>query len=189
MLTRYLVITPTAAASTAPQHGHSAVLLVPQLAAPGRLGRSSTAFSCHRLLWRPSRATACFSWPPGMRGFGPGLLYHSMLRVLPWWRHSLLPLAAWGARLRARAAPRIPAARLHQSAVLLDSMARAPPWQCPRLAPAPSQGSGWLDTLPGRAQATGYLATASGARASRLQSRSFHGVWPFRHDAAAVPYP
>ena len=59
-----------------------------------------------------------------------------------------------------------------------------PPWQGPSSAPAPPQGapggSGWLDTLPGRGRPTGRPATASGARASRLQSRRFPRLRPFR---------
>ena len=43
--------------------------------------------------------------------------------------------------------------------------------ECP-LGSAPARPL--LDTRPGRAQATGRPATASGARASRLQSRRFH---------------
>ena len=59
------------------------------------------------------------------------------------------------------------------------SMVRAAPWQCPSSAPAPSQGtpggSGQPGT-PGKTPAHCALeipATASAARASRLQSRRF----------------
>ena len=59
------------------------------------------------------------------------------------------------------------------------SMVRVPPWQCPSSAPAPSQGtpggSGQPGT-PGKTPAHCALeipATASAARASRLQSRRF----------------
>eukprot|EP00964_Phaeocystis_antarctica_P024180 scaffold13553_cov80-Phaeocystis_antarctica.AAC.2 len=55
----------------------------------------------------------------------------------------------------------------------LDSTVEVPPWQCPSSASAPPQGapggSGQL-ALPGRGRPTGRPATASGARASRLQS-------------------
>ena len=54
---------------------------------------------------------------------------------------------------------------------------KAPPWQGPSSAPAPPQGapggSGQLGTPRGRGRPTGRPATASGARASRLQSRRF----------------
>ena len=57
-----------------------------------------------------------------------------------------------------------------------SSMVKVLLWRCPRSAPAPPQGapggSGWLDTHPGRAQATGCPVTASGARVSRHQGRS-----------------
>ena len=52
-----------------------------------------------------------------------------------------------------------------------------PPWQRPSSAPAPPQGapggSGQLGTPRGRGRPTGRPATASAARASRLQSRRF----------------
>ena len=44
-------------------------------------------------------------------------------------------------------------------------------------------GSGRLETPRARGQATGCPATALGARASRLQSRRFHCLWPFRRRA------
>jgi len=39
--------------------------------------------------------------------------------------------------------------------------------------------------LPGRGRPTGRPATASGARASRLQSRRFHRLWPSRRSRTA----
>ena len=54
---------------------------------------------------------------------------------------------------------------------------KCPPWQCPSSAPAPPQGapgrSGRLSTRKERSWPTGRSATASGARASRLQSSRF----------------
>ena len=55
-------------------------------------------------------------------------------------------------------------------------MVKVPPWQwqCPSSAPAPSRGAlaaPGSSALPGRGGATGRPATASGARASRLQNR------------------
>ena len=51
---------------------------------------------------------------------------------------------------------------------------------CPRSTPAPPQGtpggSGWLGTSRGSDRPTGRPATASAARASRLQSRRFPRV-------------
>ena len=44
-------------------------------------------------------------------------------------------------------------------------------------------GSGRLDTLRGRDWLTGQSASASGAHASRLQSRRFRRLWPFRRRA------
>jgi hypothetical protein len=66
----------------------------------------------------------------------------------------------------------------------------APPWQCPSSAPAvmPPKGapggSGQLGTPRARPRHWGP-ASASGARASRLQSRRFRCVWLRRHGADA----
>ena len=65
------------------------------------------------------------------------------------------------------------------------SMVKVPPWQCPGSAPVPLQGtpdllqgtsggSGQLGTPRQRLALCGRPATASGARASYLQSRRFH---------------
>ena len=61
---------------------------------------------------------------------------------------------------------------------LLHSPVKVPPWQCPSSAPAPPQGapdsSVWLARCSqGRDRPSGRPATASGARACRLQSRPF----------------
>ena len=52
-----------------------------------------------------------------------------------------------------------------------------------RLLRAALSGSGRLDTLRGRDWLTGQSASASGAHASRLQSRRFRRLWPFRRRA------
>ena len=59
-----------------------------------------------------------------------------------------------------------------------DSMVKVPLWQCPRSAPTPRLLRARLTVLAGsalpvRGRPTGCPATASGARASRLQSRPF----------------
>ena len=51
-----------------------------------------------------------------------------------------------------------------------------PPWQCPSSAPVPPQGA--LSPLPGRGRPTECPASASGVRASRLQSCRFHRLDP-----------
>ena len=57
-------------------------------------------------------------------------------------------------------------------------MVKVPPWQCPGSAPAPRQGapggSGRLEARGTRDRATRRPATASGARASRLQQPAAH---------------
>ena len=64
-----------------------------------------------------------------------------------------------------------------------------PPGQCPSSAPAPPRGApaggfGWAQQrsqrAKGRDRATGHPATASGARASRLQSHRLHRLRPTR---------
>ena len=59
-----------------------------------------------------------------------------------------------------------------------DSVVEVTPWQCPSSAPAPPQavclGAVGSSRLPERGRPTGRPAIASGARASRLQSRRFH---------------
>ena len=61
---------------------------------------------------------------------------------------------------------------------LHDSTVKLPSGQCLSSAPVPHQGApgglGRFETPRTRARATGRPATASGARASRLQSRRLH---------------
>jgi len=83
--------------------------------------------------------------------------------------------------------PREPWSGVTQAGMLRRRTRRTRPhWQCPKhgscaFAPAPSGdargSSGRLDAPRGESQATRHPAPASGARASRLQSRRFRGLF------------
>ena len=68
-----------------------------------------------------------------------------------------------------------------------SSMGKVPSLQRPSSAPAPPRGAPGGSVRPetprARGRATGRPATASGARASRLEGRRLHRLWSFRRGA------